>query len=121
MRASARLFDEAIEKRGKQDVQVINEQFLKSSFNFAGFNTASADVHFSNCSMIVYPYALNIRIPLSLRVDIRVADFITGNLAFSADFTLSGQSKHLLLRSLSGSMINAPKPGFRHVRFLFFH
>ena len=29
MRASARLFDAAIGKRGKQDVQVINEQFLR--------------------------------------------------------------------------------------------
>jgi hypothetical protein len=28
MRASPRLFDEAIEKIGKQDVQVINAQFL---------------------------------------------------------------------------------------------
>ena len=28
MRASLRLFDEAIEKIGKQDVQVINAQFL---------------------------------------------------------------------------------------------
>ena len=52
--------------------------------------------------MIIYSYALNIRIPLSLCVDIRVADFVAGYLALTADFTLSGQSQHLLLSPRQG-------------------
>ena len=43
---------------------------LKSSFHFAGLDTASADIHLSYCTVIIYSYALNIRIPLSLSVDI---------------------------------------------------
>ena len=93
-----------IQKDVWPDTRRLKEYSLKSSFYFAGLDTASADVHFLYCTMIVYSYALNIRIPLSLRVDIRVADFVAGYLTFSADFTLSGQSQHLLLRPLSGDL-----------------
>ena len=69
---------------------------LKSSFNFSGLDAASADVHLPYSTMIVDSDTLNIGIPFSLCMDIRVADFVAGYLTLTADFTLSGQSQHLL-------------------------
>ena len=75
---------------------------LKSSFNFSGLDAASADVHLLNCTMIVHSDTLDVCIPLSLCMNIRVADFVAGYLTLTADFTFSGQSQHLLRNPSKG-------------------
>ena len=50
---------------------------LKSSCNLVRFDAMRADIHLSDSSVLIHFDSLNVRIPLSSRVDVGMADCIS--------------------------------------------
>jgi hypothetical protein len=63
---------------------------------FAGSQALCANLGFSDSSVIIDPDGLDISIPLSSRMSVRVGYIVSGNLTFSANFTFSRHLPHLL-------------------------
>ena len=62
---------------------------LDGTVYFAGSQASSAYFGFSDCTVLFDPYSLNISIPFSSGVSVGMGYIISGNLSFSANFTLS--------------------------------
>ena len=71
--------------------------YLNGAVYFARFYALRADVGFPDCSVIVDPYSLDISVPFSSRMPVRVRYIISGYLLLSANLTFSRHLPHLLL------------------------
>jgi len=62
---------------------------LDGTVYFAGSDASCAYFCFSDCTVIVDSYSLNVRIPLSSSVSVGMGYVVSGNLALSTNFALS--------------------------------
>ena len=71
------------------DLLHYEESGLDRSFDLAGSHASCADFCSSDCSVVIDTYSLDVCVPFSLAVSVGMADLITGNLSFAANFTSS--------------------------------
>ena len=83
------------------------------AFHLAGAQAARADVDMLPLAVDDRAYTLNIRLPLALRLQMRVADIHAGHLALCTDFTNTCHGVHLLRGAVKESLINSAPPSWR--------
>ena len=83
---------------------------LDGTVYFSGSQAFRADIGSSDRAIVINSYSLNIRVPFSSGMSVRMGNLIPGRLTLSANFTFPGHLPHL------PSMIEAydPASAFSH-------
>ena len=82
---------------------------LDGTVNLARSQTTCANIRLSDRTVLVDSYTLNICIPFSSGVSIRVRNSVSGSLSFTANFTFPGHLPHLLINHKFASFHDASK------------
>ena len=82
---------------------------LNGTVYFARSQATRANVCLSDRTVLANPYRLNISIPLSLRMSVRMRNSVSRSLTLTANFTFSGHLPHLLVVNIVAFTSNAMK------------
>ena len=80
------------------------------TLDFARAQAARADVDVLRLAVHKRAYTLDIRLPLALRLQMRMADIHAGHLALCTDFANTCHGVHLLHGAVKESLINSAPP-----------
>ena len=87
-------------------------RFLDGTGDLAGSQACCANVRFPNGSVIVDPDRLNVRVPFSSGMDIRMGNLVSADLTLPANLALSRHQPHLLFQPpLAGAICNINEHG----------
>ena len=80
------------------------------ALDLAGAQAARADVDVLRLAVYNRTYTLDIRLPLALRLQMRMADIHAGHFTFCTDFANTCHGVHLLRGAVKESLINSAPP-----------